>query len=490
MNTARLYIGGMSCIHCQEKIETELAKTDGIAEAKVSYASGTAEITYDESKIALTEIEKVITDLDYRILSGSARTQNRAVYAIVVAVIIVLLYALLQFFGVLNYLAPDSLADSSMSYGMLFVIGLITSVHCIAMCGGINLSQCIPKSEEEVKTGFQTFLPAVLYNLGRVISYTLIGFLLGAIGLIIGGDSQIGVSSVVQGVIKIVAGVLMVVMGVNMLGIVPALRKLNPTVPKFLAKKVQKRKSVSKSPFFVGLLNGIMPCGPLQSMWLVALASGSPVRGALSMLLFSLGTVPLMLGLGSIVAKLGQKFTKAVMNAGSVLVVVLGLAMLSQGENLTGCFPQQILSTAVVTLLCVGVLLSLPVGKARYKIASRVGAVCLVCVVGVVWSVQYFGAYGAYDIAIVQDGKQTVTSTLEAGSYPSISVQNGIPVEWVIEAPEGSINGCNYKILIPEYGIEYVFHTGENKIEFVPTQTGSFSYSCWMGMIYGTIVVT
>ena len=59
--------------------------------------------------------------------------------------VILFLYALLQHFGILNLLAPGQLADTKMGYGMLFVIGLITSVHCIAMCGGINLSQCIPQ---------------------------------------------------------------------------------------------------------------------------------------------------------------------------------------------------------------------------------------------------------------------------------------------------------------------------------------------------------
>lgn len=82
----------------------------------------------------------------------------------------------------------------------------------------------------------------------------------------------------------------------------------------------------------VGLLNGLMPCSPLQSMQLAALASLSPIKGALSMLFFSLGTTPLMLGLGSLTAALGQRFNRAVLRAGAVM----GLAMLSQGAALAG----------------------------------------------------------------------------------------------------------------------------------------------------------
>lgn len=57
-------------------------------------------------------------------------------------------------------------------------------------------------------------------------------------------------------------------------------------------------RALQGRPFIVGIHNGFMPCGPLQSMWIVALAGGSSFAGAFSMLLFSLGTVPLMLGLG------------------------------------------------------------------------------------------------------------------------------------------------------------------------------------------------
>jgi sulfite exporter TauE/SafE len=184
------------------------------------------------------------------------------------------------------------------------------------MCGGINLSQCIPHGEavDEKKSRLSTFRPAFLYNLGRVISYTAIGFILGFAGLLLGGGSDAGLPTMFQGTLKLFAGAFMVVMGINMLGLFPQLRKLQPRMPKIFARKVGMEKAKNKSPLIVGLLNGLMPCGPLQSMQIVALASGNPFAGALSMFLFSLGTVPLMLGLGSIVSALGRKFTQKVMN--------------------------------------------------------------------------------------------------------------------------------------------------------------------------------
>ena len=85
---------------------------------------------------------------------------------------------------------------------------------------------------------------------------------------------------------------------------------------------------------------------------------------------------------------------------------------------------------------------------------------------------------------------QVNNSTLSPGRYPNIKVQAGIPVKWIIDAPAGSINGCNNRMIIREYGIEYSFHTGENVVEFTPDKTGKIPYSCWMGMIRGSINVS
>lgn len=487
----------MTCIHCQEKIQSELIKTKGIICAEVSYGKGTAEIEYDAEAIALSDITAVIESLGYKVLTENCQDKNsliKLIYPYFIFLVIVAVYIPLQYFGLLNYLAPAELAESGMGFGTLFVVGLITSVHCVAMCGGINLSQCIPKSENGVQKGFKAFIPALFYNLGRVISYTAIGFILGFIGWVTKGGASVGVSNIVQGFFKIIAGVLMIIMGVNMLGIIPFLRRLNPRMPKFLAKKIGKKRSSATSPFIVGILNGIMPCGPLQSMWIVAFATSNPFSGALSMLFFSLGTVPLMLGFGSIVAKLGQKFTKTIMMVGSLLVVVLGLAMLSQGGSLTGFkfLSPVILASVILALIFAGVVCSLSVNARALKILLRISACCLVVAVGVFafWINNKSFIDSSYDVSVIEGDRQTVTSTLASGTYPNLSVTKDIPVEWIILADEGSINGCNYKIIIPEYGIEYVFHTGENIIEFTPTDSGLFKYSCWMGMIYGNIQVT
>ena len=82
-----------------------------------------------------------------------------------------------------------------------------------------------------------------------------------------------------------------------------------------------------------------------------------------------------------------------------------------------------------------------------------------------------------------------INSTLESARYPDITVKVGTLVQWTINAPPGSINGCNNRMYIPAYNIEHSFTQGDNLIEFTPTETGIFPYSCWMGMIRANITV-
>ncbi|MDR2095350.1 MAG: sulfite exporter TauE/SafE family protein, partial [Treponema sp.] len=236
------------------------------------------------------------------------------------------------------------------------------------------------------------------------------------------------------------------------------LRRFNLRLPAVFAKKIDAQKAGNKSPLVIGLLNGLMPCGPLQAMQLYALSTGSPVAGGISMFLFSLGTVPLMFGIGALSSLLSKKFTLRVMRIGAVLVTVLGMTMFTNGWNLAGINFNPIESIAA----------------AFNPFASP-------------------GGGGAADTGIfepvIENGYQIVNSSLSGGRYPAITVQQGIPVKWTINAPQGSINGCNNRMIIREYKIEHRFRPGENVIEFTPDRTGRFTYSCWMGMIRSSITV-
>lgn len=78
---------------------------------------------------------------------------------------------------------------------------------------------------------------------------------------------------------------------------------------------------------------------------------------------------------------------------------------------------------------------------------------------------------------------------LSSGYYEPIKVQKGIPVRWTIKAQKSDINGCNNEIIIPAFNMSKKLEPGDNVIEFIPTESGSFTYSCWMGMIRSKIIV-
>ncbi len=451
----KLYITGMTCINCQKRIQTALTAQPGITNAAVSYQLQTAEIDYDPNEISLEQILSIIDELGYSASLKKTSRKKAWLQILTELGIIAVLYFLLQYFGILNRLVPSSLATDQMGYGMLFVIGLVTSVHCIAMCGGINLSQVLQKDNGN-NISRAMFQNALSYNIGRVFSYTITGGILGLIGALTGLSGTLQTSSFFQGALKLLAGALMIVMGVNMLGIFPSLRKIHLPVFHFGKLLSKNRKghqtshSMRKTPFFVGLCNGLMPCGPLQSMQIVALASASPITGALSMFFFSLGTVPLMLGFGSIVAGLGKRFTKQVLKCGAILVVVMGLSMISQGTALSG------IDSHITSLF-----------SSQNKLADSTDP----------------------NTAVEKDGVQYISSTLESGHYPDITVKVGVPVNWTIHAEKANINGCNYKILLQDFDTECVFKEGDNVITFTPQKEGVYTYSCWMGMITGKIYV-
>lgn len=417
-----LKINGMSCAMCSRRVRDALLAVPGVETAAVSYAGGTAEVGYDASRATIAQLQQAVRAAGYDIEARGGIAKGLRAAGIVL--LILALYLFLEYTGILNRLAPGELAQTGMSYGALFVIGLTTSVHCVAMCGGIGLSQSLSGKRDGMLRRM------IVYQAGRVLSYTGIGLVLGLIGMLLGTGLKIGLSVRAQGIFKLIVGAMMLATGLNLLGLFPALRRLQLRLP-----MLRRRGG---APLIVGLLNGFMPCGPLQSMQLLALASANPLRGALSMLCFGLGTVPLMLGIGSAAGALGRRFHRAITAAGAVLVTVMALAMMTQGAALTNLLPGAQTATGV-------------------------------------------------NDAQIEDDVQIVRSTLQPNQYPSITVAAGKRVRWIIDAPDGSINGCNNRMYIPDLQLEYTFQPGENIIEFMPEK--SMTYSCWMGMLRGRIEV-
>ena len=257
--------------------------------------------------------------------------------------------------------------------------------------------------------------------------------LYGAIG------SVISLNGIFRGIVAIIAGLAMIIMAINMLGIFPSLRKFNIKMPKGILNLLNKSKN-GKSSFYIGLINGFMPCGPLQAMQIYALSTGSFIGGAISMFLFGLGTFPLMFGFGIIAGKLNKRFAKQLLKVSSIIIFVLGISMLGNGLAMSG--------------------ISINIAGNSYE-----------------------------NMAEIVGDYQEITTYVDYGSYESITVKKDIPVKWHIIVPEGKLNGCNNEIIIPQYDISIKLNQGENIVEFTPNESGNIPYSCWMGMIKSNIKV-
>lgn len=429
-------VDGMHCTSCESRIEAALAQIPGVVEARADYVKSQVMIAYDPGLVDLNKIAATIEKLGYFLNDpGNIKASDKLTKTqwLGIGILILALYLVMNKTDGLGFL-PE--INQNMGYGILFVVGLLTSIHCLGMCGGINLSQCTGykiESLEQRKTA--AIQPSFLYNAGRVMSYTLIGGLAGALG------SVVTFSGTARGSVAIIAGIFMAVMGLNMLNVVPGLRRFNLLMPKQLGDFINTNKQ--RGPFFVGLINGLMPCGPLQAMQLYALGTGSFVVGAASMLVFSLGTVPLMFGLGAVTSFLSGRFRQRMLQVSGVLVITLGILMLSRGLNLSG------------------------IQMAYASSQQTVGT----------------------SIAQIKGDVQVVTTTMGSGRYTPLIVQKGIPVKWTIKAAERDLNGCNNPVTIPEYGIEKTLQPGDNVIEFTPQEEGPIVYTCWMGMISSTINV-
>lgn len=425
----RLKVYNMTCTSCERAIERALKKLVGVFNAKANYSGQFVDIEYDSELCNLKDIKDCINSAGY-----STKNSSNFGFAgiLMVVVAIILIGNSTGGFDMNNML-------KGATYFVLFVVGVLTSIHCVGMCGGIMLSQSLTN---ESTSKFQAIKPAILYNIGRVISYTILGGIIGALG------SILSLSIKTQAALQLFAGLFMIIMGFNMAGF-SLFRKLQIKLPWSFCSV----KNKPKTPFMVGILNGLMPCGPLQTMQLYALGTGSAFKGALSMFIFALGTVPLMLTFGAVSGLLSKGYTKKILKFSGVLVIVLGLIMSNRGLSLSG-------------INVVSSLASLLPGTNQSLAASGSNSTK----------------------AVLKDGVQVVNMTADGNGYtPNVLyVKKGIPVKWIIDAKQ--ITSCNNAIVVPSLNIKKQLNNGENVIEFTPNDK-DINFSCWMGMINGVIRV-
>lgn len=287
-------VDGMICPQCEDEIARKITHRRGVLTCRASYRKSCVLAEYDPDIITPGEIKAALLDIGYPVGSGKSGLISDIAG---IAAVIILYFALPWLTGLVN--VPQ--AEAGAGFGVLFVIGLLSGVHCIGMCGGIMLTQ----------------KNAVAYNAGRLFGYTVAGAVFGAIGTVITYDAQF------KSMLFTICGGLVVIIGLMMWG-VPFLRQISPELTKPCRFKGGR-------PLVIGLLTGLMPCGALASMWLFAAASGSALKGAESMFAFGLGTCAVMLLFGTFGTLIPAKYNKYILKSGTVLIVTLGLILMTKG---------------------------------------------------------------------------------------------------------------------------------------------------------------
>ena len=441
----KVKIEGMYCASCEVFIERRFKKIEGIGEVKISYHTGVAEIGCTKEP-SIGELQEAIKETKYIILPIDAQItrKNKFEDYFEVAAYFVILFGVYYFLRELNLLPAIGISDKT-SLGLVFVIGLIASVSsCMALSGGLLISIAAKYQEQHPElTGRQKFRPHIYFNIGRIVSYTILGGLIGALG------SLFPLTFGSTGTLTIIASIIMIILGIQMLHIFPSLSRFHIRMPKFIAHKMHdaNEKQSRKAAFLFGASTFFFPCGFTQALQFYVLSKGSFVTGATTMLAFSLGTLPALMSVGALISYVKGSLQKDVMRFSAVLVILLGLFNISNGLAVSGItFGSSDDFSAA--------------GDAPQQDLSGVNP----------FIAQYLKAGAAPPQKLeVVDGKQVAKMKVVDLNYlpAKFIVKKGIPVEWQIDASQAA--GCAQVINVPKLGLfKYLSPTQTNIVEFTP----------------------
>ena len=206
-----------------------------------------------------------------------------------------------------------------------FILGVISNLHCLGMCGPIALAIPLNRSSKS------TMLFGILqYHIGRVLVYGILGYLVGYIGM---GIKLFGVLQA----ISIIAGIGIIIYAWrNKLTFFknPFTSSLRHT--SLLSRSMGKIMR-SESPvklFLLGALNGLLPCGMVYTALITAVVLGTPILSATSMLAFGLGTLPGLVAFSLFAQQLGNPIRSKINRYLPYLITVVGLLIILRGMNL------------------------------------------------------------------------------------------------------------------------------------------------------------
>jgi uncharacterized protein len=444
-----LKVDGMHCPNCEVLIERTFKKIAAVRKVRARYGTGRVEVIHS-GDIEVATLREAIADEPYTVAlwhdpkrgalprdREPARDYLEIGAAFLVAVGLYL--ALVQF-----DILPERVAiPSSINYGLAFAIGVVASMStCIAVTGGLLVAVAAKYNAAHGSlTGAQRFRPHIYFNVGRIVSYTVLGGAVGALG------STLTLSAEADGILVIGASVIMIALGLQMLGMLPSLGIFQPRMPKFLAHRIHNlsERNTKYAAFLLGASTFFLPCGFTQALQLYALAKGSFETGALVMLAFALGTLPALLSLSAVSSFATGAFQRYFLKFAGIAVVMLGIFNIQSG----------------LTLTAVGA--GGPAKNVRDTKSSSKASLQPVPIV---------------------DGKQIAEMKIIGYTYQphEFAVVAGIPVEWRIDATRAA--GCGRILIAPGAGFRrFLSSTDTTVLTFYPREPSEIRFNCGMGMM-------
>lgn len=338
----------------------------------------------------------------------------------------------------------------------MLTLGLVTSIHCVSMCGPMVVTYAV--KGEENGPWHRKLIPNVAYQGAKITSYVLVGLTLGAIGSAFNLDG-------VRPYIMLVAGAFMIIMGLGMTGKFPWAARLTPRPPKFLMTALSKTRrkanadaeageSSLATPISFGLLTGLMPCAPLMAAQLAAAGTGSVLGGGVAMLAFGLGTAPLMLAFGTASSLLPKQLKQRMMSVLAIVVILFGAMYLNRAAMRLG----SPVTFNAVKQTVLGTTPAASISEASFTP----------------------GADGVVEVPLTIENVQFSPSVLQ--------IPADKPVRLIVDRRED--NACSDQLSIPQLGVTVdLTPNGVTTVDLPATEAGQYTLTCGMGMMSGQLSV-
>ena len=440
---------GMHCASCEVLIEKKLLKLQGVQSVEASTSKNMVVVEYHTQRPTVQELNKIFQSDGYTFHNQPVLEEGKKAGKsyFFIAGLIILGFVVINKIGI----SSGVNINSNSSLPAFCIFGLLAGLSsCAALVGGLILSMSkqwagLYQKNDSV---FVKLQPHLMFNAGRLISYGIFGALLGVVG------AKLQVSATFTSILTMIVSVFMLMLALQMLG-VKALRRFQITMPRFITRYATDESKFKGRymPFSMGAMTFFLPCGFTITAQGLALLSGSAWQGGLIMLVFALGTAPILLliGLSSVKFSSRPHWSATFARAAGLVVLFFALFNINAQFNVLGWSSLNDLSLRPVE-----------------------GAVS-----------------EQTDLPPLVNDQQIVAMNASASGYSPnyIKVRAGVPVRW--EITDTGTSGCTNAIISRGLFPDQIQLTpGQVSIkEFTPDKVGKYKFSCRTRMISGVIEV-